>query len=334
MEPLDQPIQQPQPLPSPPLTFKNRRTWLIVFGVLEIFIAFFFVGMGMLMVAMPQDALTQAQVRQQPGAPQFSTLSLAAIYAAIASIWLVVAIGTMMAKNWARIVSLVLSYFWLACGVLGTLVTAFILPEIVKQQPKAESASNGFVLAFTLTIMIVLMVIVPGIFLLFFHNKNVRCTCESTSANISTRRPALIYAVMALFAFTLLGGPFTIFGAYPILVFGTLVWGLSKVLIMVVYMGAEAFALWGYVKADLRGWWAGLIITVLWALSALVTLARGNFAALHERMGFGANTRMFQGKILVLTLVFGLVYVLCKLAAILYSRQYFPLSSSLHSEPA
>lgn len=334
MDPLDQ-TSRLLPPPAPAPTFVNRRPWLIVFGVFEILIAFLLVGMGLLMVAVPQDALRQAQARQQPGAPQISLLSLAAIYAAMATVWLVVAIGTIMAKNWARIISLVLSYFWLSGGVVATLLLALILPEVARQQPNAAAASTTFVMAFTLTFMVILMVLVPGVFLLFFHNKNVRATCEATDIGISNKRPTIMYVLIVLFVLTLIGVPFTLFSGHPILLFGTLLWGTAKVVAMTIYLLAEIIALWGFIKVDLRGWWAALFITALWMLSTLVTLARGNITSLYERMGFAASTRMLQGKILIFGLVIGLLYVIGKLAAIIYSRRYFaPASTPLQSEPA
>src|ERR1700741_3043234 len=107
MEALDQPAQKPPPMLPPPPTFKNRRPWLIAFGVAELLIAVAFLGFGFMMLLLPEEAMQQAQQSQpaQPIPVKQLMLMVSLMYAAIATVWGVTGIGTMLAKNWGRILS-------------------------------------------------------------------------------------------------------------------------------------------------------------------------------------------------------------------------------------
>lgn len=330
MEPTEQLIP-----PTPPPTFINRRSWLIVFGIVELLIAAAFLGLGFMMVLIPQEALKQAQAQQPPGAPQVPMLAIAAIYATFATVWVVVGIGTILTKNWARVGSLVLSYFWLICGLLGTLVFALVLPMTLKTQPNLQKGSMVFVEVFMFVFMGIIMVLVPGVFLIFFHNKNVKATCLDAEGGVESKRPVVMNVLIVLFAISIFFTPFSLFSSYPALMFGTLIWGLSKILVMLAYVTAEGIALWGYLKTDIRGWWVSVVATVFWTLSSVVTLMRGNLGSLYERMGISPQQlKVFNGPFLVVFMALGLLFVLAKLGAIIYSRRYFPVASSqLRSEP-
>jgi hypothetical protein len=338
MEPLDQTPQAfPPPLLAPP-TFKNRRPWLIVFGILELLIAVMFLGMGLMMLLLPEEALKQAQQGQppQPMPVRQLMLMVALMYAAIATVWAVTGIGTILAKNWARIVSLVLSYFWLICGVFGMLIWAIILPQTLKTQPNMPHGGLGLVLVFTFVAMGIIFVVVPGIFLVFFHNRNVKATCIAGETYARPSRPALMRILIVIFAITLICVPFNFFIPYPVIVFGVLGWGAIKAGVLCLFLITEGISLWGYLRSDLLGWWVALGASIFWALSTLVTLSRGNLIDLYGRMGFDtARMAPFQShSFLALTWIFGLLFAAGKLLAVIYSKRYFPTTPPLYSEPA
>jgi MFS family permease len=320
MEPLEQ-----SPTIPPPVPFKNRRPWLIVFGIFEVLIALAFLGLGLMMLLLPQEALKQAQAQQQPGTPQISMLPVAMMYAALASAWLVTGIGTILAKNWARIVSLVLSYFWLVTGVIGILVSGVILPAILKQQSHGSADSSAVALLFVLGFMTLLMVLLPGVFLLFFHNNDVRATCLSGYESAETQRPVLMNVLISLFALSVLCGPFSLFSPYPAVVFAIPIWGLPGKLILLVSLSAEAVALWGFVKADIRGWWVAMFSSAFWiASSSALFFRHDSLITLYEKMGMNTQAMKSMQGAFAVGGVFVIIMVVGRLVAIIYSRRYFP----------
>jgi len=159
----------PVAVPSP---YQSRRGWLIAFGVIEIlmacafllmllFSAFIFLGPAA--AKMPQGAMATG-----PMSPRVLMVLVGLQYGLLAAVFLTAGIGSIRCKNWARILMLVVSGFWLVCGLLGTLIMVFILPAIMRQQPGniPPGIQHGIMVGM-ITFMFVLMVLLPATFLFF-----------------------------------------------------------------------------------------------------------------------------------------------------------------------
>ena len=187
MEPIS---AAPMIQPAAP-SFKDRRGWLVAFGVVEILIACFFLLMVVFMT------IVIPAVPMPPGQPALPKGLFALIgflfYGPFAAVYLTVGIGSIRARNWARIAMIVLSSIWLAFGVLGTLSIAFLMPMILRQQQAAMQNSGaavpagfqGTMTTVMVTIQVIFMVLLPLIFLFFYAGKNVKATCLAAGA----RRP-------------------------------------------------------------------------------------------------------------------------------------------------
>jgi len=179
-------------LPTPP--YKNRRGWLTAFGIVEILIACFFLFMTATM------ALLIPNMPKPPGQPELPSgifYVVAMFYLVPAAIFAVGGIGSIRAKNWARIYMIVLSCLWLVFGILGTIVMAIIMPLVFRQQ-EGILQQNGavgagglppnfgtIILVVALVFQIVTMVLFPLIFLFFYTRKSVKATCQGLSAPAS-----------------------------------------------------------------------------------------------------------------------------------------------------
>lgn len=325
MEPLDQPSP---PLPVPP-SFINRRGWLVAFGILELLIAAALLLMGLSVVLIPKEILNQSQ---QPGAPKFSMIPIMAFYVALGTVWAVLGVGSIMARNWARVISLVASYLWLVCGVMAMVVSALIMPTVLRGQPNMPQGSTAGVILFLVLFLAVFFVLLPGVMIIFYHRKNVRATCLAGRPEQETKRPILMTVLIALFAMSLVAAPISLAGPYPAAVFGFIIFGLAGRLIYLVYFAAEGIALWGYLKYDIRGWWTGLLVTSFWTLSSIATIARGNLFAMYRQMGTPEKQIDMIQKTHMLGVIWTLVvvYACVKLVAIVYSRRYFVASETTH----
>jgi hypothetical protein len=91
----------------PPMAaYKDRRGWLIAFGVLEILIACFFLFMVLFM------AMVVPNMPKPPGQPELPSAIFyagAMVYLVPAAIFAVGGIGSIRASNWARIFMIVVS---------------------------------------------------------------------------------------------------------------------------------------------------------------------------------------------------------------------------------
>src|SRR5438270_1418036 len=121
-------LQPSAPQSSAPLPYKNRRGWLIGFGIVQILIACFF----LLMTAIMAFGVASLP-KMSPGRPALPTAMLyvaALMYLGVAALFIVTGIGSIRAKNWARITILVISWLWLVTGVFCVLISVLIVPAI------------------------------------------------------------------------------------------------------------------------------------------------------------------------------------------------------------
>src|ERR1700687_2212718 len=93
---------------APAVAFKDRSAWLKAFGIAEIALAVLLLGMTAVMARVPLAP-------EAASARVVSTLFGALCGTAL----LVMGVGSILRKNWARLFALIVSGFWLASGICG-----------------------------------------------------------------------------------------------------------------------------------------------------------------------------------------------------------------------
>jgi hypothetical protein len=108
--------------------FIDRRTGLAVFGILEILLG----ALAALMI--PLMILGQAMAaRANQDAMAVRQLAPAMVtYIVISAVLIGVGIGSCKTRRWARALSLVLAWSWLATGIVSMVMMVFLLPSILK----------------------------------------------------------------------------------------------------------------------------------------------------------------------------------------------------------
>src|SRR5437868_12457342 len=135
-------LQPSMPQTFAPLPYKNRRGWLISFGIVQILIACFFLLMTAIM-AFGIGSMPKAS----PGSPALPTAMLYVVvlmYLGVAALFIVTGIGSIRAKNWARITILVMSWLWLVTGVFSVLISVLIVPAIMRQTQTIMEQQPGY----------------------------------------------------------------------------------------------------------------------------------------------------------------------------------------------
>jgi hypothetical protein len=130
-------------VPVVPPPYKNRRGWLVAFGIFEILIGCVMVGM----IALSVFALRMASAAPAappptvPGVPPPAVVMaiIAVFYGLLAVLFVTVGIGSVQAKRWARMAMLVISWCWLAMGVMGMAMMALIMPAILQNARQQSS---------------------------------------------------------------------------------------------------------------------------------------------------------------------------------------------------
>jgi hypothetical protein len=322
----------PVKLPAP---FKNRRGWLIAFGVIEILIACF----CLLLVALMVVALVAFSHANRPaGAPEFSVagaVMAVLVYGGLAALFLILGVGSIKCKNWARIGSQILSGFWLFTGVLSSLFLVFVFPHVMEQQGKLSPQQLRLVSIVIDLSMIVVMVLLPATLLTFYSLKSVRATCVATgveqtptiaSTGQAAGSPPVSIILLALLECLGALAVLSLLMVRANVVFGVVVRGPGVILLMTGHAILSALAAWLVFRRDYLGWAISLFKTLFWAASWLVTLLSRDLVDVYRQMGLNEQQLRafrlvphFQSVVAVSSMsAFAIYFIL-----IWYTRKFF-----------
>lgn len=312
-------------LTAQPPSFKDFHPGLIIFGIVQLLIAatMFLLAAFLLMVPAAVIARSQSQ-----GGPPFPLAVAATFYIAPGIMFVALGIGSMLKKNWARVGTIAISWLWLAIGIMSMAVTAILMPAIMRSMPSPRPAPVNLSSIITIILVVegLIAVLLPGIFLLFYHNRNVKATClqGNPSPGIGAR-PILMNILIVWFSFGLISILFTLLLKYPVVFFGAIIWPWYGKVIYGLAGTVIALALWGYIKRDIRGWWAAMFNATFWPLSAAVTFLRGGMLDLYRQMGMNGQQLSLLGNEKFINVIFGTMFffVVLSLGAVVYSRRYF-----------
>ena len=277
-----------------PVGFKDRRTGLMVFGILVIV-------MGCLLALMaPLMLLSQLMAGRVPGVeptPLRLLLPAVGMYLglAVAFIWL--GIGSTMCRRWARALLLIISWLWLLGGLVGIVVMAFMLPQIFAGAipgtppgtPAMPAAARMVITLFTLATCSVIYIIIPGALVFFYRSPHVKATCE-TRDPVPRWTDACPLPVLAVSLMLGMGAAMMLLliGAYHSVVpcFGRYLSGAPAAALLLVTMVAYAWGARACYKLNVAGWWVAILGYGLWMLSAGVTFVRVGILPMYEIMDF------------------------------------------------
>jgi len=331
--------------------YKDRRGWLIAFGVFEFLIAgcllLMAVSMAVILPSIPMPS-------GQPPVPSGIFLVSAGFYALLAALFISVGIGSARARNWARITMIAVSALWLAFGILGMIISAVIMPLVLRQQaaivqqrhPDAAPLSfGGGVLVFVIAIQATLMIVLPLIFLLFYVSRNVKATCQgsgviaSPALNIATpaalaQRPARTPPVPLIVLSVWYGlAALSVVGVFwlPIaIVFGVVIRGAAARLVILALAAAASFCAWSVYHRQIEGWWAAAAFSLFSLVSGLVTAVRLDLASflaeVHQKMEMPEPSinvfKLFPG-LMTFIMITGVILAVVQLGLLLYAKRYF-----------
>jgi hypothetical protein len=258
-------------------------------------------------------------------------------YGLLAAVFITGGIGSIRCRNWARILMLVVSCLWLGFGLLGTLMTAFILPAIMRQQP--GNLLPGFQRAFMagmIAVETVFMVLLPAIFLFFYSRKSVRATClaqkvaqDSTPTAGGMPAPGLPVPLGILGVLQALGAlsVFAFLFMRVTLVFGVILHGAAAFLVLLTFSVLSGYAAWATFRQKFIGWKIALFFWGFGLINTLVTwVHQPDLLRLYREMGFNDKmVRIYEQfpQLLSVFWVGPIVGITAFLVFLLYTRKFF-----------
>ena len=323
---------EPSSPPSPP--HKDRKVWLVIFGVATILMGLVCSLMVPLMFLATSMAAKSAN--PPPVAPNLLPVSALYLVLAIVLVWL--GVGSIMARRWARALLAIWSWSWLIVGLLSIASIALFASQFSAAmkaaqppgQPPLPDAQLTVMMLVPLVMLGLLFVGLPLIWGLFYSGKNVKLTCEARDPVTRwTDRCPLPVLAMALWvgfgALSMLLMP-ALHGVAPW--FGQLLSGTTATIFYLGLAVVWTYCAWALYRLDRRGWWVMVVAMVLFSVSNVLTYSRHDLGEIYAAMGYSSaqlkameGWSFLSGRTMVWSSV---IFVVPFLSYLLYIRKFFP----------
>ena len=310
--------------------FKDRKTGLIVFGILQILLG----ALCALMVPFMIFAMVVSFLVDNTTAPPTNPIMMIPailIYALLAAWFITMGIGSLKTRRWARALILVSSWYWLICGICGLTFFLLFLPGIYDNMAETGELPRGFILVMkciTAVFMTIIYVLIPGSLVLFYRSRHVKATCQARDPQPrwTDKCPLPVLALSMLF--TVWAVSMLTMGAhgwtFPF--FGTILTGISGAAVVLTLIPCLAYLAWSIYRLSINAWWCALLLTIAWALSTAVTFSRVSILDLYEKMNYSEqqleSMRQFMPYDSTMVLMFVLSFA-AFFAYLLYTKRFF-----------
>ena len=252
----------PPPVNSSVGPYRDRRTALLIAGVLEILLG---VGAWLIVGLM---IFAASMVTAQGAGSKGSIIPGIAVYGIAGLVFVMLGVGSIRARRWARALWLVVSSFWLIGGVLAAAVVALLMASV--------AGVESILLIAILSFFAVFMIGLPASLLAFYRSPHVKATCEAAAPEpcwtdgcpLPVLGAALWFASMTLtlpWMGWLYGGLYPFFGHFVRGAAGHGLWMVSGLL--------SGIATYGIYRRIHTLWLLGLVLVLGQGISATVTYA-------------------------------------------------------------
>ena len=324
------------PAPATP-DYTDRRTALIVFGVFQIILGL----LAALLV--PFVVLGAFLSRTAPGGAQRPSAYVSAIlsYVLISAALIILGVGSIKMKRWARALTLITSCYWLFIGALTTVLLTAVLPVTTRtalrqaQQnsagatPEISTAIMAVIVTVIIAFLAFFMIVVPLAFVIFYARRDVDLTCRHRDPveRWTDRTPLPVLAGSVLFLvgaiyFLLVGITTPIF---PF--FGRYLTGISGGLCFIVMAGLDSYLAVAFYRLRNAGWWTAIVVTSLHLISSSLTYWKADLMQAYSRIGMSVaqinmlnSNPMFRDHILVW---WGSISAIAFFGYVLWLKRYF-----------
>jgi len=299
--------------------FRDRRSGLLAFGILQIIIGLI-CALFVLVLAAALELTSRRGI-----APPTNIAPAFVIYGAAAFYFITVGSGSIRARRWARAMSVAFSAAWLAVGIAVVLSSLlFIRRTLVFVRP----SETALVIGSTAAILIVAFIILPLALFLFYRREDVLLTCETHDPAIrwTDRVPWPVLAVATLLGFASFATLANV-GAPVVPFFGMALTGASAALTMLTLSGLFGFLTVQWIVLRKSAWWTTLLLHVIGGIVAIVTLATGDVGEVYAKLNMPREQIQAMqletlGRSPALWAIVILVWA-AYLGVLLYTRRYF-----------
>jgi hypothetical protein len=315
--------------------FKDRKTGLVVFGILQIILG----GFCALMVPFMVIGMIASAALRNSSAPPINTSMMipGILFYVLAGVWFIwMGIGSIKARRWARALILVSSWLWLICGTGGLIFMLLLMPQMYDRMGQSGQMPPGAVVVMKYVMMgfmTVFYVIIPAVLVLFYGSKNVKATCEFRDSQVRWTDKCPLPVLAASLLFGVWAVSMLSLGAcgWTVPFFGFIATGIKGAAIALVGMLLYGYVARGLYKLSIKAWWCAVLLAILWPLSTAITFSRVSLLDFYQKMNFPQQQleiikQYGMPQTSIMALFFGL-WVVGFLGYLLYTKKYFAPSS-------
>lgn len=303
--------------------YKNRRTGLVIFGILQILMGFSCAKLIYLEL-LPQfvGAATDTPMRVLMLVPTLGVNMLMTLL----FVWL--GVGSILARRWARALTLVLAWMWLAFDILLLIMMIVWGANLFDIAGEEKQASPQILLLFQASV-ICSYVLLPGIYVVFYQSKHVKATCELKDPHVrwTDKCPLPVLALSLLLGYGVFKMIFSMSYGFVTPFFGILLKGVPAGLLILTIILLSTYLAWAIYKLKITAWWATLIAYILFSVSSIITFSRKGIMDFYREMDFPEkqlilieSSAMINRMNLPLMFVVSLVVFVCYM---LWIRRHF-----------
>ncbi|MCH7556232.1 MAG: hypothetical protein IIB56_02115 [Planctomycetes bacterium] len=310
--------------------FKDRKTGLVIFGILHIIFGGFCALMVPLMIL---GMIASIALDKSGAAPMSPAMMIPAVllYTLIAVWFICMGIGSIKARRWARALVLVSSWLWLISGISGVIFMLLLMPDMYEkmgesgQMPPVAARIMKYVM---MGFMTVFYVIIPAALVLFYGSKNVKATCEfrDTKVRWTDKCPLPVLALSLIFGFWAVSMLSMGLYGWVIPFFGSILTGLSGAVVVLLFISLAGYVAWGTYRLSINAWWCAVLLIIAWALSMAITFSRVSILDFYEKMNFPEQQLDAMKQFSIsqdYMVLFFVLWAAAFMGYLLYTRRYF-----------
>jgi hypothetical protein len=309
---------------------RDRSAGLVVFGILEILIG------GLLAALMPLTVAAMVLIGRVEGRDTsgelWGVLPGLVTYAVIGLAFVIIGIGSIRARRWARALILVLSWLWLVSGVVAIVVTPWFLRALWSQLGAAGGLQREVTIIPQVTTILFLgfvCVALPAAFVAFYRSPHVAATCRARDPGPSwvDDCPPHILSLALLFALAALSVLASPGFGFALPVFGTVLSGWAGAVGWALILALLVYLVRGTFRRDPVAWWVAMVGTVAAAVATTASVILIPIEKLLDELRLPPEQRALIDQMtppgLQMLVVLSLVTWGSLLAYLVFVRRYF-----------
>lgn len=313
------------------LPFKDRRGRLIAGGILQI-IAGVCCAFALALSALGMFIFNDLAEETDKNLLNIPILIGLCMYTAAMLWFLIIGLGSLSMRRWARALTLIAAWAGLVMGTATFFGMAISMPKISQIMAHNEGMppDMGYISAIIgMTVTAFIYIVFPGILILLYSGKDVKRTCEHYNSALSwtDRRPLPILAVSLVLCFQPYTISFTFLYLHNSSRFGS--WFQGPLSLLIFTPGILVFLVLalGFYRLRTWAWWGAIIfIPLVFGFNAF-TYTRENPSEVLKNMG--VDEKLFGDMDMEAlmgnpgTWIPSILMMICFLGFLLYTKRYF-----------